>query len=216
MAENIIKTCSICGPLNKDQVYFWKKGKTIVCKVCDAVYQKSRRTKNPDFFKKHGDKYRFIERSPNTNELKCSKCQTIKQIFEFNKYMFNIRYPYCRSCRTAATKIHHDKPENKKQRKWYNQKYEPIAENKRLIKNYGISLEHYNNILKSQSECCAICHRHISMSLTKSGKPKKLAVDHHHLTGAIRGLLCFQCNSGLGNFKENISFLQKAISYLTM
>jgi hypothetical protein len=45
-------------------------------------------------------------------------------------------------------------------------------------------------------------------------KDAKLCIDHCHETNLVRGLLCHDCNKGLGNFKDNIIFLQIAIEYL--
>lgn len=53
---------------------------------------------------------------------------------------------------------------------------------------------------------CAICENNLEID--------KLNVDHCHTTNKIRGLLCDQCNYGLGNFKDNVSTLTKAIKYL--
>lgn len=80
--------------------------------------------------------------------------------------------------------------------------------NKQLLERYGISIKEYDEILVKQNHCCAICNTHIS------NLSVNLAVDHCHTTGKIRGLLCFNCNSGLGRFKDNTAFLLKAISYL--
>lgn len=55
---------------------------------------------------------------------------------------------------------------------------------------------------------CAICNTH-NDELTIP-----LAVDHDHTTNKIRGLLCGNCNNGLGRFKDNIEFLENAIKYL--
>lgn len=54
---------------------------------------------------------------------------------------------------------------------------------------------------------CKICNQSCSSGY-------KLSVDHCHLTGEIRGLLCLRCNKGLGYFKDNPEFLSKAIKYL--
>jgi len=48
----------------------------------------------------------------------------------------------------------------------------------------------------------------------RTGRPRMLAVDHNHVTGQIRSLLCMSCNQGLGNFQEDLQRLKKAVSYL--
>lgn len=73
-------------------------------------------------------------------------------------------------------------------------------------KKYGISPFHYNQMLRRQHNVCAIC----------GGKDygRDLAVDHDHETGAVRGLLCMRCNTGLGCFLDDIRLLSSAIIYL--
>ena len=78
----------------------------------------------------------------------------------------------------------------------------------RLKQRYGIMLEQYDAMLLAQNSCCAICQQHTS----KLDKP--LHVDHCHLTGKIRGLLCRKCNLALGNFEDNVDFLRSGIIYL--
>lgn len=67
----------------------------------------------------------------------------------------------------------------------------------RLRRTFGITLAEYDSILKHQGGKCAICRN----------KPKvgsaRLAVDHNHVTGAIRGLLCMLCNRALGKWRDN-------------
>jgi hypothetical protein len=71
-----------------------------------------------------------------------------------------------------------------------------------------LSRYEYVNLLASQSYQCAICQ-------TPAMKFEQLlSVDHHHATGQVRGLLCNHCNIGLGNFKEDVSYLEAAIEYL--
>lgn len=85
-------------------------------------------------------------------------------------------------------------------RKKYYQNYE-------LKRKFNITIHDYENILKSQDCRCAICGGY-------QIENRKLAVDHNHRTGKIRGLLCNSCNAGIGFMKENKQTLQNAISYL--
>jgi hypothetical protein len=78
----------------------------------------------------------------------------------------------------------------------------------KLRKAYGISLEDYTEMLSEQDGCCAICRRHHSLFR------RKLSVDHDHKTGAVRGLLCKDCNTSLGQFNDDVDTLLTAISYL--
>lgn len=73
-----------------------------------------------------------------------------------------------------------------------------------LEKTYGPV--DYAALLERQGGACAIC-------LTKP-KKKRLAVDHCHKTGQVRGLLCGQCNFALGAFQDNRETIQSAIAYL--
>jgi len=74
----------------------------------------------------------------------------------------------------------------------------------RKLNSGEIGEEEYNNLLKLQNNSCDICKL----------PNDKLVVDHCHTTGKIRGLLCTQCNSGLGMFRDNIPNILEAINYL--
>lgn len=69
---------------------------------------------------------------------------------------------------------------------------------------HNLSLEEYDKLYKLQNGMCIICGSY----------HKRLCVDHNHKTGFIRGLLCRRCNSGLGLFRDNPIFIEKALSYL--
>jgi hypothetical protein len=72
---------------------------------------------------------------------------------------------------------------------------------------YGITSEQYDAMWRKQDGRCAIC-----------GEPeraRRLGVDHCHVTGRVRGLLCRNCNSGLGHFRDRPSFISSAIQYLS-
>lgn len=78
----------------------------------------------------------------------------------------------------------------------------------KLKRNYGLSLEQYNAMFTQQNGCCAICSR------PAAEFKRNLSVDHSHVDGNIRGLLCGPCNVLLGMAEESIQRLQKAILYL--
>lgn len=76
--------------------------------------------------------------------------------------------------------------------------------------DYGITLEQYNQILVKQNGKCSICS---AISPERAGS-NYFHVDHCHITSEVRGLLCNNCNLGLGHFKDNTGVLLKAIDYL--
>lgn len=81
-----------------------------------------------------------------------------------------------------------------------------------LKKNYGMNREEYAALVIAQDGECAICGEQETTVIR--GKTISLAVDHDHVTGKIRGLLCINCNRALGMFKDDPKRLRKAIRYL--
>lgn len=77
-----------------------------------------------------------------------------------------------------------------------------------LRRRYNITLAKFKQLILKQNFKCAIC------SVDQSELDTRLSVDHCHVTGAVRGLLCKQCNSGLGSFKDSVLVIKKAIDYL--
>ena len=82
-----------------------------------------------------------------------------------------------------------------------------------LKRRYNITPQEYETKLASQDYKCAVCGKDASDN-KRGGKLDPLHIDHCHKTGKLRDLLCHQCNSGLGQFKDNIEILQKAMDYL--
>lgn len=82
-----------------------------------------------------------------------------------------------------------------------------------LKSNYGISLEDYENLLIKQDYKCALCKKPENSIHYKSGKIRKLAVDHCHDTNKVRGLLCINCNMGIGKLKHDPKLLRLAALY---
>jgi hypothetical protein len=72
-----------------------------------------------------------------------------------------------------------------------------------LIRRYGISAAQAAAMIDAQGGLCAICRE----------RPAE-HVDHDHATGAVRGMLCFNCNGGLGQFRDRTELLRAAAEYL--
>jgi hypothetical protein len=88
-----------------------------------------------------------------------------------------------------------------------------MPERERRVKRvYGLTPEEYNKLLETQNGVCAICGKEETYS--NQWNKRRLAVDHCHETGIIRGLLCGRCNSGLGWFDDNLEYLKKAVLHL--
>jgi DNA-directed RNA polymerase subunit RPC12/RpoP len=82
-----------------------------------------------------------------------------------------------------------------------------------LKRRYNITPQEYETKLVSQDYKCAICGKDAADN-KRGGKLDPLHIDHCHKSGKLRDLLCHQCNSGLGQFKDNINLIQKAVQYL--
>ncbi len=79
-------------------------------------------------------------------------------------------------------------------------------------KGCNIPISQYKEILKKENGVCAICES--KETRKRKGMIVRLSIDHNHTTGEIRGLLCHNCNVGLGHFLDNVEFLLKAIRYI--
>ena len=135
----------------------------------------------------------------------CSRCKTEKSISEFNKSKPRKGGLNC-WCRECFNKYQRDR------RKLVPKSIKYGKDRKHnLCYKYGISLTDYNIMFQKQIGYCAICGK------CQSKLKKPLYVDHNHLTGKVRGLLCGKCNSALGYLDVDNShtlFLINAINYL--
>lgn len=77
---------------------------------------------------------------------------------------------------------------------------------------FGLTPDDYEAILKLQGGVCAICGKVFSDADNRSRE--SACVDHDHITGSIRGILCVACNAGIGQMQDSPQILQKAIEYL--
>jgi len=117
----------------------------------------------------------------------CSKCKKRFKHVRFNK---NGKHAssYCKGCA-----------------KIYSQNYWKNVRAPKISYNYGITEEQYKLLLRLQRKVCAIC---------KCPDKRRLGIDHDHITGQVRGLLCTRCNLMLGLSKDSIDLLQTSVEYL--
>lgn len=128
----------------------------------------------------------------------------------------------CRKCskilREKFYKEHYDSvaKTQKKARanfiKKYPEREAEIQAKSRTKKLYNLTLEEVERMYLDQSGLCKICN--VPVQRRGNGNLKSANIDHNHLTGKVRGLLCYKCNHGIGNFKDDINLLQSAIKYL--
>ena len=129
----------------------------------------------------------------------CSYCKKDKDIscFSNNKSRKTGKNTMCRECF-----------------KQYNANYSPQKRRARGIRRaYGLGWDIYTRMYQEQNGKCAICNKDIKLIGLMNIKDGA-HVDHDHKTDKIRGLLCSNCNSGIGHLQDSMELLQKAILYL--
>lgn len=172
----------------------------------------------------------------------CSKCKKEKSLDQFSRNI-NSKDGFCWACKTCSAKDSRAwrkaNPEQHKagtlawrlanrvrvkngQRDWREKNREWVKErdlkwrksnpeilaasgHRRALKRYNISEEDFILLKKKQQNKCAIC---------QEGFKKTPRIDHDHVTGKVRGLLCNTCNISLGGFKDSPRLLQAASNYL--
>jgi hypothetical protein len=138
-----------------------------------------------DYDLKENDSKRVMPRKIQGTQIHCRRCDQY-----LNSDMFGKTKTYCKECTSTIGHIGN-------------------------LKRFGLNVISYSNLEKSQNGVCAIC------KLPETNK-RRLSVDHDHSCcdgsfscgKCIRGLLCSNCNTFLGNAKDSIKILQSAIEYL--
>lgn len=135
----------------------------------------------------------------------CKKCNEDKPLSLFRSRggaQSHLLKSYCNTC------LYED------HRKWVDDNQDRVDEYRskdswtlaKRCSRYGITPEQFVDKYERQEKCCAICHSEIK--ITES------AIDHNHMTGEFRGILCKQCNRALGMFKDSPTVLKNALEYL--
>lgn len=135
----------------------------------------------------------------------------MRQYITFDKKAYDRKYQKehkaARNVVSRTYRKRHPDKANKAVQDWRRRNREKVrAQNLRF--KHGLSVKEYSALLEKQNHCCAICGKH------QSDFKGALCVDHNHVTGQKRGLLCKQCNLVLGNAGELVGVLRKAVAYL--
>lgn len=99
--------------------------------------------------------------------------------------------------------------EVRKENKIEQEKFRMYQRNRMLVKRYGICHNTYEELFLKQDGVCAIC-----ATSNKGVRKKYLDVDHDHMTGKVRGLLCGRCNKQLGVLEDK-EWVRKAMKYVS-
>lgn len=138
----------------------------------------------------------------------CSKCGKEKPVSEFYRRTAS-KDGLNASCKECTKKAAAERRERQRKSMVLEDARRADAQKRRNLQRlYGISLEEYEKMFYEQGRCCAICRR------AADDFDRDLAVDHDHNTGKVRGLLCPDCNRGLGGFNDDIELIRKALRYL--
>lgn len=129
----------------------------------------------------------------------CTRCGKEKAIEEYNySSEKGKKINTCKECRVDQ-KRERDRldPYEKKRR----------TRNSNLKRKFGITIDEYDEMLFEQGGECFICGE-------KQNGNKELSVDHDHVTGKIRSLLCSRCNTFVGYVESNPNLLSKVMDYI--
>lgn len=119
---------------------------------------------------------------------RCSKCG--------DEFTARAKRGYCNPCNTLYAKNRRNSVPNVLRSNTYKQRY-------------NLRIKGYDELFKAQKGVCAICQQ-----FETNSRVNFLGIDHDHKTGEIRGLLCHNCNSALGFFKDDPKILKRAKKYL--
>ena len=152
----------------------------------------------------------------------CTGCKSVKPVNEFGKQTSRkdgLDYR-CKICMKAYLAERYKNPEVRMKIRSTNSKWReenPDSEtNNYLLRKYGITLDDYKQMFAEQKGVCAICSEpERTRRRKKLPENERLAVDHCHETGVVRGLLCFKCNTAIGSLGDTQETVMKVIYYLS-
>lgn len=186
--------------------------------MCTKCYWRWRKYGDPTVIKRPTRLPRHSPADIDTGGKACTKCKRYLPLDAFGKRSAAVDglQWWCKDCQRDYYRERYQKdPEFRRKRLGYNQDFvggfdeyrRQQRRAARFLAMYGITQEQLAEMVAAQGGVCKICG-----DPPPEGKP--LVVDHDHETGAIRGALCGNCNSGLGYFRDDPERLRAAIRYL--
>lgn len=115
--------------------------------------------------------------------------------------------PSCKDCGSTTRKLSRPGPRCATCKRERRTAAREAAWARGIKERYGLTPEQYWTLYEAQEGCCYICQR-------ATGKVKRLAVDHDHKTGYVRGLLCGPCNKILGHLRDDLLAAYRVVEYL--
>lgn len=196
------KKCPKCGETKAATSFYVSAkrpdGLSSYCRQCQVADAKSRQVPHPRWRAPEGTKW-------------CPRCESIKPLDEFgaNKSQYDGKQGMCKKCAVAAVTAsrHKDPTSHRRSSKAWREANPERHADLGAKWRYGVTYGTYARMLADQNGGCAMC-----------GAPppegRRLAIDHCHDTGVVRGLLCSPCNTGIGQLKHDPELLLKCAAYL--
>ena len=210
-----MKRCTLCSDLLPvDQFYrraASKDGLTDCCKACTLARKKAARERFNS--RTDAEAAAAFDAAPTTKVCPTCKRELGKEAFTRDRGRRTTVGQHCLQCavvKSAEQRSKYPERDRANRRKSYLKNYDTTTLRYRLRKNYDLSLEAYMVLFEKQEGLCAICRK------PQAGRTKNLCVDHDHETGEVRGLLCNNCNRGLGLFGDDPQVLANAADYLAV
>jgi hypothetical protein len=190
-----MRKCTRCK-VERDDEMFYHKNKNKFFSTCGICRDTSKRM---NYRRKHGEKSpkQLIEErredAVKRGNFICSMCHTEKPLSEFrtkNAPTICIGYSYtCNLCRKLIYRFS-------------------------KLKRYGVNKELFFKMFNDQDRKCAICKKELKIADTEKMRATTLCLDHNHSTNKVRGILCNNCNRGLGFLGDNKDIILSAYKYL--
>jgi hypothetical protein len=188
----ILKPCPDCGVTKPLEDFPPAKrrsdGTSTYCKSCMTVRSRA------SYRKRMAADGRVVREREALAEghRRCPDCEQVKPLEDFPRNVRGRegRGTYCKPCHNHRTRE-------------TSQRLYGGGRSYHLKARYGITAAEYDAMVEAQGGLCPLCRE----------RPPE-HVDHDHVTGAIRGVLCSCCNQGLGNFRDSVAFLRAAVDYL--